>query len=59
MLFGFFVIYAPDVRNVFGFASNPDLPWIFIAILVGLLTAYLVLTLITKKIYERKFHKLL
>lgn len=59
VLLGFFVIYVPDVQNVFGFASSPDLPWIFIAILVGLLTAYLVLTLITKKLYERKFHKLL
>ena len=59
VLLGFFVIYVPDVQDVFGFVSNPDLPWIFIAILVGLLTAYLVLTLITKKLYERKFHKLL
>ena len=39
VLLGFFVIYVPDVRNVFGFASNPDLPWIFIAVLVWLLTA--------------------
>ena len=59
MLPGFLVIYVPDVQNVFGFASSPDLPWIFITILVELLTAYLVLALITKKLYERKFHKLL
>lgn len=59
ILIGFFVSYVPDVQNIFNFASTPDLPWVFLLFLLGLVCGYLALTQIAKKVYRQKFGKLL
>lgn len=59
VLIGFFVVYVPDVQSVFGFASHPDLPWIFLAFLLLLFAGYLALTQGMKSVYMKKFRKLL
>lgn len=59
VLLGFFVVYVPDVQDIFTFASKPDLPWIFVILLIGLFALYLILVEITKRIYKSKFGKLI
>lgn len=55
VLIGFLVIYVPDIQSVFDFASEPDLPWRFIPILLGFVVAYLLIVQGVKPLYKRKF----
>ncbi len=59
VILGFFFVYVPDIQSIFSFASNPDLPWVFLPCLVAILAAYLALTQLGKRIYKKKFGKLL
>lgn len=59
VLVGFFVVFVPDVQNLFGFASHPDLPWLFLGFLAALVVFYLLMTEGMKRAYKKKFRKLL